>query len=83
MLGIISVPMCFLFVPGLLAVVFGIVALNQISGDPGQSGRGQAIAGLVLGMISVFLIVLAIVLIGDTTFEFESSLRTTLSMWSA
>ncbi len=73
-LGIISIPMCFLFVPGLLALIFGIIALNQIKGNPGQSGRGQAIAGLIMGGISLAFIVLAIVLAGDASFEFESSL---------
>ena len=73
-LGIISVPMCFLFVPGLLAVIFGIIALSQISSRPGQAGRGQAIAGLVLGGVSLASIVLLIAL-GPTTFEVESSLH--------
>ena len=72
-LGIISIPMCFLFIPGLLAVVFGIVALSQIGGNPGQAGRGQAIAGLVLGIISLLFIVLAIVFAGDASFDIESS----------
>ena len=71
--GIISIPMCFLFIPGLLAVVFGIVALSQIGGNPGQAGRGQAIAGLVLGIISLLFIVLAIVFAGDASFDIESS----------
>jgi hypothetical protein len=71
-LGIVSIPMCFLFVPALLAVIFGIIALSQINGNPGQAGRGQAIAGLILGAISLAFIVLAVALAGDSSFEFES-----------
>jgi hypothetical protein len=45
-----------------LAVVFGHVALNQINKSEGrESGRGMAIAGLVLGYLGVA--VLAVVLI--------------------
>lgn len=72
-LGIVSIPMCFLFLPAVLAVVFGGIALGQISSDPGQSGRGQAIAGLVLGGVSLALILLAITIAGDATFDFDTS----------
>ena len=71
-LGILSLPLCFLFVPALLAVIFGIIALSQIKGNPGQAGRGQAIAGLILGGISLGFIVVAIILAGSATWEFES-----------
>ncbi len=47
-LGIVAivVPIC-----GVVAVVLGGVALNQIQRMPGQPGRGQATAGLVLGIV--------------------------------
>ncbi len=61
-LGIISVPMCFLLVPSVLALVFGIIAINQINGNPGQQGRGMAIAGIALGAVSLVSIVLLMVL---------------------
>jgi len=73
-LGIVSIPMCFLFVPALLAVIFGIIALSQIKGNPGQAGRGQAIAGLVLGGVSLGFIVLAVAVGGDGSYAAESSL---------
>lgn len=72
MLGIVSIPTCFLFVPALLAVIFGIIALSQISSNPGQSGRGQAIAGLIMGGLSLAFIVLAIALTGSGSFDIES-----------
>jgi Domain of unknown function (DUF4190) len=80
-LGIVSIPMCFLFLPALLAVVFGGIALAQISSNPGQAGRGQAIAGLVLGGLSLALIILAIIVAGDATFEFDTS-SLLLHSWS-
>jgi Domain of unknown function (DUF4190) len=40
------------WIGSLLAVVFGLAALSQISASEGrQSGEGLAIAGLVLGLI--------------------------------
>lgn len=72
-LGIISVPTCFIFVPSVLAVVFGIIALRQIGGNPGQAGRGQAIAGLVLGGVSLALIVLLLAL--GPALDVETSMR--------
>ena len=47
---------CF-FVPGILAVIFGNLALGQIATSAGrQKGRGMAIAGIVLGWISIALL---------------------------
>ena len=41
-------------IPGILAVIFGYVALGQIARSEGrQKGRGLAIAGIVLGWIAV------------------------------
>ncbi len=52
-IGIIGMP---------LAFVFGIIALNRISKSNGRiAGRGQAIAGLIIGAIS-FLLYLAMIL---------------------
>lgn len=69
-LGLVGVPLCFLFVPSLLAVVFGFVGMNQIKQDPTQRGRGLAIAGVVLGFVMLGLMVLALVF-GNTEFDFE------------
>jgi uncharacterized protein DUF4190 len=49
-----------LLVTGILAVIFGNVALAQIQQSGGvQRGRGLAIAGIVLGWVGVALIVLS------------------------
>jgi hypothetical protein len=69
-LGIVGVPLCSLFVPSLLAVIFGGVALRQISNDPGQSGRRRAIAGIILGSVALVLMVLVIAF-GDYDFTVE------------
>lgn len=73
-LGILSIPLCFLFVPALLAVIFGAIAISQIKGNPGQAGRGQAIAGLILGGVSLGFILLLFILAGTTSLEFESTI---------
>jgi hypothetical protein len=58
--------LCVPFVPGVLAGVFGFLGLRQ-SRDPNYSGKGMAIAGLVLGILNVlgwtayFIVVVALV----------------------
>lgn len=44
--SILGVAMCFL--PSMLGLVFGLVALNQIK-TTGERGRGMAIAGAIIG----------------------------------
>ncbi len=56
-LGIISIPLFILILPETLAVIFGIVALLKISKSAGTlTGKGKAIAGLVLGGLAFILI---------------------------
>ena len=50
----------------LLAIVFGHVALSQIKRNPYQTGRGMAIAGLVLGYVGLATLTLVIVLVAVT-----------------
>jgi hypothetical protein len=51
-LGIIGIPASCAVVPPILAIVFGIIGLNQISksGTSG-GGKGMAIAGIICGVI--------------------------------
>jgi hypothetical protein len=54
-LGIIGIPaFCTVVVP-FLAIIFGIIGLNQVgkSDGSGGGGRGLAIAGIVCGAIGV------------------------------
>ncbi|MEK7449951.1 MAG: DUF2950 family protein [Planctomycetota bacterium] len=71
-LGIISLILCFLVIPGLLAIIFGIIALVKINQSPplgrgspagdasdgtgALTGKGKAIAGIVMGGVSFVLI---------------------------
>ena len=38
---------------GILAVIFGILALKEISTDPEIKGRGKAVAGMILGIAGI------------------------------
>ncbi len=62
-LGIASIVLCWLtildVVPIVLAVVFGLIAVNDHRRDPGRGGRAMAITGIVCAAIGA---VLAIVL---------------------
>jgi|APDOM4702015023_1054809.scaffolds.fasta_scaffold120506_1 hypothetical protein len=69
-LGLVSIPLCFLFLPSLLAVIFGGVGISQCNRDRSYTGKGMAIAGLVLGVLSIALIVVVLAA-GTTTSEFE------------
>jgi hypothetical protein len=48
------------WIGSVLAVIFGHIALNQVHRN-GQSGRGLAIAGLVLGYIGLALFVVGVI----------------------
>jgi len=52
---VLGVLFCFA-ITGILAVIFGNVALNRIDASQGaEKGRGLAIAGIVLGWIGIAL----------------------------
>lgn len=54
--GILSVPCCCCFPFGILGLVFSLVGLAQINANPAlQEGRGLAIAGLILSILSLVL----------------------------
>jgi hypothetical protein len=48
------------WIGSVLAVVFGFIALNQI-GKRNESGRGMAIAGLVLGFVGIAILLILII----------------------
>lgn len=54
-LGILSLPGSCLIVLGPLAVILGGVAMYQLSQTDEKSGRGIALAGIVLGLIGSFI----------------------------
>jgi hypothetical protein len=58
-LGIIGLFLCFLFVPSLLALIFGVIAAGRIKRSDGVlTGSGMARAGWILGVIGLVLGVL-------------------------
>jgi succinate dehydrogenase/fumarate reductase cytochrome b subunit len=65
-LGIISICFCcccYGLPFNVLGLIFSLVALGQIKGDPGRyGGKGMAIAGLVLCAVSIVLMILLVVL---------------------
>jgi hypothetical protein len=65
-MGIISVTCglcCYGFPFNLLAIIFSLIALSQIKSDPiSQQGRGMALAGLVLAILSIIVSVTLLLL---------------------
>jgi len=59
-LGILSL---FIGPLSILAIIFGAVALHQTDRDPNLKGRGQATAGLVLGIIFALLWIIGIIIL--------------------
>ena len=54
-LGIIGIPAgCTVITPA-LAVIFGIIGLNQVNRAGGTGGRGMAIAGIICGAIGCII----------------------------
>jgi peptidyl-prolyl cis-trans isomerase B (cyclophilin B) len=59
------------FVLGVLAIIFGAVAMNQIK-SRGQQGRGLALTGLILGIVvAAWAIIAAIFLGGALLFNMD------------
>ena len=49
---------CMFPIPGVVAVILGLIALNQMRSLPNPSGRGLAIAGVIMGGINLAFILL-------------------------
>ena len=65
------------WIGSILALVFGYVAKSQIDRSQGrQSGRGMAVAGIVLGWVGVGILSLVVVIgIGAAIFRSGTGLR--------
>jgi hypothetical protein len=70
-LGIISLPVaccCYGLPFNLLGLIFSIIALGQINSHPERyGGKGMAIAGLVLCILSIFLAIILLIVVGSGT----------------
>ena len=51
---------CAVPIPGIIAVLLGIVALKQMRSAPNPIGRGLAIAGIVMGAVNLVFFVFAL-----------------------
>ncbi len=61
-LGIVGLVLFVLIVPPILALVFGLVSLNQIKDSRGaQEGQGLAVAGIVLGSVGILFFVIYLI----------------------
>lgn len=69
-LGIVGIILCVLFIPWILAIIFGAIAIKQCNADPTYSGKGLAIAGLVCGLVGGALVLL-ILFSGDSNFNYD------------
>ena len=49
---------CSIPIPAILAVIFGFIALSQLKGRPTQPSKGLAIAGIIMGGLSLAWFVL-------------------------
>jgi len=51
--GVMIGLLCAIPIPGIIAVLFGIIALGQMRTAPNPTGRGLAIAGIVMGAVNL------------------------------
>jgi Domain of unknown function (DUF4190)/GYF domain 2 len=58
--GILSLLCCQILGP--VSIVLGMVALSQIKNNPQQQGSGFAIAGIVLGILSLIVAIICIIM---------------------
>lgn len=73
--GILSVTCCCGFPCGILGLVFSLIGLSQINANPElHEGRGMAIAGLILSILSLLL--------GAGWLFFNLALNPTHIMWN-
>lgn len=62
-LALVGLIPCFLGLPAIIAIVFGTLELSRISrGESPRRGYGLALAGLIVGIISIVLFILWILL---------------------
>ena len=56
-LGIVGLIPCTFGIASLMALIFGIVGINQLKSNDGRGGRGMAIAGIVLAILGGVILV--------------------------
>jgi hypothetical protein len=61
-MGILAILFNLIFIPSILAIVFGIKSRKQIAAT-GEGGAGMALAGLILGIVGAVLYLAVVVLV--------------------
>ncbi|MCL2679179.1 MAG: DUF4190 domain-containing protein [Dehalococcoidia bacterium] len=65
-----------IIITSILAIIFGIVGMNNIKNNPNQEGKGLAIAGIILG--AAFLVLFILILIVFPTIAYTTSTFATI-----
>jgi hypothetical protein len=60
LVGVMLGLLCWMPFPGIIAVILGIIALKQMKTAPDPTGRGLAIAGIVLGSANIAFLLFGI-----------------------
>lgn len=66
--GILSL-IVFGFIFGPIAVVVGIIARREIAREPNLTGRGLALAGIILGILGFIASVIFVIVLGPSIFS--------------
>ena len=74
-LGIVSLPLFVMFVPAILAIVFGAISRRNVASDDSKTGGGMATAGLVLGILSLVGAVVFLIAAIAADDEFDDTMR--------
>jgi Domain of unknown function (DUF4190) len=81
-LGVLS-PLCCSVVTGIPAVICGHIARSKIKKDPTLQGEGLAIAGLVLGYISIALTLVGLLTLAPMVGKFRGVIDSSIALEEA
>jgi hypothetical protein len=63
--GLFAIPCAFLWAPGPIAIVLGIVGLRDLKRNPDRRGRGRAWFGLVTGVLVTSFLIAAFIALSN------------------
>ena len=53
-------------ITGIFAVIYGFIALNASKALPNNTGRGKALAGIILGIVAIGLVIVSFIIRAGT-----------------
>ena len=66
----------FLVVGSIVAIVLGFIARGEISRSNGtQTGKGQALTGIITGFVLIALVILGVILIATGVIDYNFSVE--------